>query len=322
MGSLVTLADGLHRVDAPIGERFASLYVVVGNTSALLFDTGVDGTIPSHVVPALAEIGVDARDVRTVVVSHCDVDHFGGVADAREAFPRAAIRAHALDRDAIEDYETYLAERARGFRAVYGLDEDEDVLAWCRSVTRESPLDADVVDDESIDLGGRDVVIWHLPGHSLGSVGVDVPWADAVMISDAALGASVNLADGSPAFPPTYRFVDEYLSTLERLESAGRESLLTAHYPALTGTASRDFLAESRAFVARLDHLVVSELSGESRTLAELIEILNPIAGDWPESGTAKALAFPVVGHLERLVLSGAASRSGERNGVATWSMS
>lgn len=319
MTASVSIADGLYRVDAPLGDRFASLYLVVGSESILLFDTGTDGMIPGYVIPALASIGAEPRDVRTVVISHCDVDHFGGVSDARERFPRASILAHALDRPAIEDYATYVAERADAFVTGYGWAEDKAVLQWCRSVTRETILDGNAIDGQVVDLGGRQAVIWHVPGHSRGHTAIEVPSADAILVADAVLGASVNLADGTPAFPPTYRYVDDYLATIARLEAAKHELLLTAHYPQFEGAAAAGFLAESEAFVMKLDALVIDALSAEL-TLAELLAELNPVAGAWPVEGTAGALAFPVVGHLERLVAAGIARRSGERRGVATWS--
>src|SRR6476620_4200140 len=91
--SVVEVAPGIHRIETPLGERFASLYLLVGDDAVLLYDTGVDGTIPAHVLPALDRLGISPLDVATVVVSHCDVDHFGGVADARAVFPRANIVA-------------------------------------------------------------------------------------------------------------------------------------------------------------------------------------------------------------------------------------
>lgn len=313
-----TVADGLHRVDAPLGERFASLYLAVGSRSALLFDTGVDGTIPTHVLPALAELALEPGDVSTVVVSHCDVDHFGGVADARESFPRARLLAGAADRPAIENYPTYLAERARGFLDEYGWDEDPAVLQWCRSVTREVPLDGDAYDGEVVDLGDREAIIRLVPGHSRGHTAIDLPFADAILVSDAVLGASVNLADGTPAFPPTYRYVDDYLATIASLEAAAHSLLLTAHYPAFEGADAAAFLSVSRDFVANLEQLITSV--DRDFTLAELLAQINPVAGAWPVEGTEGALAFPVVGHLERLRAAGRLRRSGERDGVPVWS--
>ena len=54
------------------------------------------------VAPALAELGVAPAEVREVIVSHADVDHYGGNAEARELFGEARLRAHALDRPSIE----------------------------------------------------------------------------------------------------------------------------------------------------------------------------------------------------------------------------
>lgn len=316
------VAPGVHRIDTPLGERIASLYLITGPAGVLLYDTGIDGTIPRHVLPVLETIGRSAAEVIAVVVSHCDVDHFGGVADAREAFTGARILAGARDLPLIESYDRYLAERARGFFATYGWDEDPEVLTWCRSVTRAGPLDGATRDGDLIDLGaGRVVEILDVPGHSLGHVAADLPWADAVLVGDAVLAASVDLADGTPAFPPTYRHVDEYLATVARLETLDRSLLLTAHYPTLRGPAGRSFLARSREFAERLDLMVADALAAasEGATLAELLSRLNPRAGRWPASGTEGALAFPVAGHLERLVAQGRARLAGERGGVAVW---
>lgn len=320
----VEVAPGIHRIDTPLGERYASLYIVVGDEAVMLYDTGVDGSIPAHVLPALDRLGLSASDVSTVVVSHCDVDHFGGVADARAAFPSARIVAGAGDLPLIENYDRYVSERARGFLDVYGWDEDPAVLEWCRSVTREGPLDGAASDGEVVALGGdRVAVIRVVPGHSAGHLAVDAAWADAVLVGDAVLGASVDLADGTPAFPPTYRYVDDYLETVARLESWNRDLLLTAHYPTMQGDESRGFLARSASFAADLDDLVVAELAGstDGLTFAELLERLNPKAGEWPSEGTEGALAFPVAGHLERLVDQGRVAASGERDGVAVWKL-
>lgn len=318
-----TIAPGLHRIDTPLGDRFASVYLVVGESATLLFDVGVDGTIPTHVLPALAGLGIDPASVTTVVISHADVDHFGGLSDAREAFPGAEIVAGAGDRPLIEDYERYVSERARGFVTDFGWDEDQAVLDWCRSVTREGNLDRDAQDGEVIDLGGRQAIIRSVPGHSNGHVAVEVPHADAILVADAVLGASVNLNDGTPAFPPTYRYVDDYLATVDALIAADHDLLLTAHYPLMRGDDARAFLAESRDFVERLDALVVAELerADSGLTFAELLGLLNPIAGAWPVDGTVGALAYPVAGHLERLAASGRVQTSAGRDGVPVWSL-
>jgi glyoxylase-like metal-dependent hydrolase (beta-lactamase superfamily II) len=320
---LTEVADDLFRVDTPLGERVSSLYVIRGTETSALFDTGVDGAIPDHLRPALDRIGVSREAVRHVVISHCDVDHFGGVADARDAFPNARIAAHAEDRPVIEDYATFERERGRSFLDVWGLDEDPAVLDWCRSATREGPLDRDYVDGERIDLGDKEIVVWHVPGHSRGHLDLEAPWAKALVVSDAVLGSSVNLADGSPAFPPTYRHVVEYLASAERIASYAPDLLLTAHYPTMDARAGIAFLDETREFVDRLE-AALDKLFGDAThalTLAEAVHLLNAIVGEWPKEGTEGALAFPVVGHLERWVDQGRLARHDRGTEPAAWSL-
>lgn len=317
------VAPGVLRIDTPLGERFASIYALVGDDAVALYDTGVDGTLPLWVVPALRDAGVDPARVTTVVISHADVDHFGGISDAREAFPLARIVAGSGDIPLIEDFETYLRGRADSFVDDFGWHEDPAVLAWCREVTREAHVDAAATDGEEIPLGsGRTAVIRAVPGHTVGHLAIEAPWAGALLVADAVLGSSVDLAGGTPAFPPTYRYVDDYLSTVERIEALAPRLLLTAHYPTFADGEATAFLQRSREFVDRLDTLVRVELdrAPAGLTLAELLEVLGPVAGDWPAEGTAGALAFPVVGHLERLVALGRVARTGQRDGVPVWS--
>ena len=303
------VAEGVHRIDTPLGERINSLYLVVDDDAGVLFDTGVDHTARDHVAPYLAQHGLDASRVRFVVVSHADVDHFGGVASIRELLPHAVLACHRGDAELIESYAAYEARRARGFRDPWGIDEDEAVLAWTREVTREAPLDVHLTGGERIRVGAsRAVEVVHAPGHSRGHLALWDEVTRSLVVADAVLADAVRLADGRAAFPPTYRFVDEYLATIACFEAMRPEWLLTAHYPTMAGDEAASFLAASRAFVETLERLVVDAVAAAGRegtTLVDALERIQPHAGDWPRSGTLTALAFPVVGHLERALATG-----------------
>ena len=292
----------LHLIDTPLGARVSTLALFTGPDGVLLFDTGVDGTVGEWVLPALAELGRRPEEVRHVVVSHCDVDHCGGVAQARSLLPRAEVVAHRDDADAVEDWGAWERDRGRGFRARFAFDEDPEVLAWCRSVTREGRVDRRLDGDDDVDLGGGVLQVLHVPGHSRGHLAVHDPATGTVLVSDAVLGAAVPLADGSPSFPPTYRYVADYRATVDRLAALAPEQLVTAHYGTFTGAEVGRFLDATRAFTERLEELVLDDLRAHGpTTLPEMLARLNPVAGEWPVEGTATALAFPVVGHLEDL---------------------
>lgn len=304
------IVPGVHRIDTPLGNRVNSLYLFVGDRAAMLFDTGIDGTSTTHLLPYLRDIGLQPEMVRAVVVSHCDVDHFGGLADARRAFPHALFCAHLLDAPLMCDYSVYERQRARGFLEEYGLDEDPVVLAWTRQVADEAPVDLMLAGGERFDLGQRYVEIVHLPGHTLGHLGVHDPERGVAAVGDAVLGAAVPFADGTAAFPPTYRHVEQYLATVRLLESMDAQWLLTAHYPTMRDGDARRFLTRSREFVEALDEAVRADLGAHGpSTLEDLLGRVNDAVRSWPGEGTSKALAFPVVGHLERMLSGGIVRR-------------
>jgi glyoxylase-like metal-dependent hydrolase (beta-lactamase superfamily II) len=285
-----------------------SLYLFVGRRRTLLLDVGVDATPQTGLLPYLTSASLDPQSIRWAVVSHADVDHFGGLASLRELSPEAECLGHRLDAPLISDYATYESRRARGFREPWGLDESSEVLAWTRSVTREGPLDLALTGGETLDLGGVEVEILHVPGHSQGHLAVYDRRSRALAVSDAVLGEMVPHADGRPAFPPTYRYVDSYLATIGLCEALRPELLLTAHYPTMRADAATEFLARSRGFVEKVEGVILDELAeagSSGLTLQELLAKANPRLGTWPAEGTAVALAFPVVGHLERLMALG-----------------
>jgi glyoxylase-like metal-dependent hydrolase (beta-lactamase superfamily II) len=286
-----------------------SLYLFVGSTHSLLFDVGVDGTAQKDLIPYMTRAALEPRCMRWAVVSHADVDHFGGILSLRDMNPDTVCIAHRLDADLISNYATYEARRARGFRQPWGLDESPEGLAWTRSVTREGPVDMTVTGGERVGLGGGwEVEILHLPGHTYGHLAIYDPRSRALVVADAVLGELVPHADGRPAFPPTYRYVDSYLATIGHCEALRPELLLTAHYPTMPADAASDFLARSRAFVEKVEVVVSDELDAAGArglTLHELLGRANPRLGSWPAEGTEVALAFPVVGHLERLLALG-----------------
>lgn len=313
------IAPGLHRIDTPLGTRVSSLYLIVGQTGALLFDSGVAGTIPDRLLPYLAAHQMDPSGIRWVVISHCDVDHFGGIADVRAHLPGAVIVAHDADADAMADYSVYEHDRARGFRVPYGLDEDPAVLSWARSVTGEGPVDVRLKGEITIDLGHRRVEVLHVPGHTRGHLALLDTGTRAALVSDAVLGVAVPNVDGTPAFPPTYRHLRDYRATITRLHRIAPAWLLTAHYPTFKGPDVARFLDQSAEFTARLENEVLAALRHDSATLAQLLDQLNHAGrvnrvGGWTPEGTAGALAFPVAAHVEDLIdrgLVAVAARTG-----------
>jgi hypothetical protein len=114
-------------------------------------------------------------------------------------------------------------------------------------------------------------------------------------------------ADGSPALPPTYEDVDDYLATIGHVERLRPEAMHTCHFPPLESTeAVLDFCAASRAFVADLDATIVERLEREPATLVQLCEAAAERLG--PFGAPSHQLMFIVHGHVRRLLRVGRAT--------------
>ena len=314
------VAPGLHRIEAPLGERFVCLYLLIGEERALLIDTGVAGTPQAALLPYLATIGVDPRRIAYVLITHADFDHSGGNGDVREMAPDARFLCHELDRPQIESIDRMVVERYGEFAADHGIDESNETKIFMRAQQRDVPIDIGLTGGERIRLGPDwHVDVLHTPGHSRGHLSVYDPRSRSAVIADAALWNAVLTKAGDPAFPPTYRYVDTYIATIHRLQGMPIDTLLTSHYPIARGGGVAEFLGESRAYVDRVDDALRQELarSGDAMTMRELTTALGPRLGMWPDAAGVY-LVHPLQGHLERLLGRGAVTAD-RRDGLVAW---
>jgi glyoxylase-like metal-dependent hydrolase (beta-lactamase superfamily II) len=286
---------------APLGERFNALYLLTGADRALLVDTGLAADPEGTLVPYLDGLGLPHDRLRYAINTHSDFDHTGGNRSIKSLFPSVVLACGELDRPMIDDLERMIERRYGEFAGPHGLDDTDATKEFIRQNAGDTPVDLGLTGGERIHLGdGWSVEVLHTPGHSWGSVSVWDARSRALVIGDAVLWNAVLLSDGNPAFPPTYRYTSTYLATIQRLQGMDIDLLLTSHYQVQQGSDVAEFLAESRAFVDRVDSELVTELGRGQRTLMQLTEALGPRLGTWPE-GASQYLCYPLLGNLERL---------------------
>ena len=308
--------SGRTRIRIPLGERFTDLWLFRGRRRHVLFDTGIKGAIRETVIPALEGLGIASESVEAVVVSHLDVDHSGDVGNVSHLLPNAEVIAHESDAAAMSDWAAFSAQRGQEFSQGWGLHETPAAIEWMRNAFAPGKIDRILQHEDRLELDdGRVLEVWHVPGHTRGHLALYDSWADSLAISDAILGSAVPLADGSPSFPPTYRHVDLYLNTIQRVQECAPRTLLTAHYGDFFGADVARFLEESVSFVHTLDRVIRDILSSEGKTLAQIVQEANPVVASWPVEGTDTALAFPVSGHLERMLATEEVQRKDGHNG-------
>ncbi|HEU0335177.1 MAG TPA: MBL fold metallo-hydrolase [Gaiellaceae bacterium] len=279
------IAPGIHRIESSLGVRFMAQYLLVGEARRLLVDTGLEDTPAAALRPYLASIGLELEAVDDVVISHADLDHSGGNRALRALHPRARFACHELDRRWIESNhalvaENYLWHVAHGF-ADPGEAGREELIALCGG---DAPIDEGLRGGETIRLADDwRVEILHLPGHTLGHLGVWDPRSRAAIAVDAVLERGIYANDGRLLIPPRIYDLAAYRETIAKLRALEPELLLTAHYPVMEGAEARAFLDRSLEFTFEVEEAVRAERAAGTEGLLELTRKMDARFGPYPE---------------------------------------
>jgi glyoxylase-like metal-dependent hydrolase (beta-lactamase superfamily II) len=297
----VEVAPHIHRIESVLGPRPFSQYLIRGERS-MLVDTGCADTPAAVILPFL-----DGHEPDLVLVSHADVDHFGGNHAIREAAPRSLLLAHALDTPWIESAERILRERYSWY-AEHGLAYPPDVFDWLAgSLGPDVPVDVQLQGGERLRLGaGLTVEILHLPGHTPGHLGVWEPASRTAIVMDAVMGRGLLDLEGNVIHPPPYADVAGYEGAARTLQALRPVRLLTAHYEVMEGADVDRFLAATLDFIADARRCAAASLAREgSLSLADALACGDASLG--PFTSMPNELAGTMRAHLRELVAAGRA---------------
>jgi len=267
------ILPGLFRIGGKLGDRFFYQYLFLDEKS-LLVDTGIPATANEVILPAFHEIGLRPSDLDFVLVTHADVDHFGGNRVIKRHALKANFIAHELDAPFIENKRKILEQRY-GWYAKYGIAYPPKTWSWLNKAAGDPiPLDLHLSGEMSLRIGKeRKLKLLHLPGHSEGHMGVYDEGADAAVIGDSILGNGLFNTTLELIAPPPYVNVEAYENTIGRIQSLNLQHLLTGHYPTFRGKEIAGFLEESIHFVKRLGQQLFEALKEDHGGL-ELKDLL------------------------------------------------
>lgn len=296
---------GVYRTCRTAGDRRLQFYAIEAGEEMVLFDAGLPGDVTEW-----TRVFRPPR-VNRIIISHADADHFGGAGDfARDAaWPQ--VLAHEADRAWIESPELLIAERygcARDFGVGY---DDSELAALLRACGGGVRLDATLADGEELRIGDKTWTVLHVPGHSPGHIALWQPSSRTLLLGDAALGFGVPDVGGGISMPPTHQFIDDYLTSLERLALLEPDLAFTGHWLPMNRETFSGLIRESRECVDRDLAFLRSVLRGRSHSFCELLAELNGRFRKWPQSADIHYF-YALLGYLR--FLAGRGEISFEQN--------
>ncbi|MFN8582778.1 MAG: MBL fold metallo-hydrolase [Gemmatimonadaceae bacterium] len=260
-------------VTAYIEQRFnpvvsGNITVVRGSTGAVIFDAGQYPSITRRIAEGLRREHVP---VKYVVVSHWHDDHFMGLAQIAEVFPRVQIIAHPETARLMETRRAtmsgepcskQLIEQSQGMRDALRAGKRPDgtplpatsrerlarfveamdsAAVECNAKVYR-PVDRMISDSLVLDLGDRSVVVRHLGrGNTAGDLVLWVPDAQAIMTGDLVVYP----------FPfCTQPYITEWTAALRKVEAFEPQTLIPGHGPVMHDLGYVRTLAELSESIA------------------------------------------------------------------------
>jgi glyoxylase-like metal-dependent hydrolase (beta-lactamase superfamily II) len=227
-----------------LGREESGVYFLEGNNEFMIINGGVSYIVPD-LLRQVKELGMDTEKVTKLLILHTHFDHVGIVPFLRRRHPRMEIYASRRGWEilqmekatkAINQFSRTVAKRA-GKEEVYSIYD----LDWREDVAGET-----VSEGDRIDLGGLEVSILEIPGHSSCSIAAYVPEFKALFPTD---GGGIPfdetiVASGNSNYT-------QYQQSLEKLRSLEVEYYCADHYGYVTGEEATEFISKSIEMAAQ-----------------------------------------------------------------------
>lgn len=150
-----------------------NIWFYTKNGTTIAFDSGYE-TFP-NLEGEFVKIGVDPKLIKTVLITHADMDHAGGISDkGTRIFPNACVYIHENEEDMLLGKEE---------RFVFGPLKIKNPIVY-------SGRYCCLKDGETIYIEGIKIQVFHVPGHTPGHASYLVD--DKVLITGDSLAINNN----------------------------------------------------------------------------------------------------------------------------------
>jgi len=203
-------------------QRIINPTLIWDDDSAMLVDGGFPGQAPG-ILAAIENTGIPLTRLHTIVVTHLDWDHIGGLAEIVAAAPVVDVAAHELEKPFIQGDEIFVKSTQR---TASGTAPAFTVPDFARTRVTKQVGDGDVLEVS----GGVDII--HTPGHTLGHICLYHRQSRTLISGDA-----LNVVEGKLAGPNPLHTHDlnQATDSLNKLAKYDIRTVICYHGGVFTG---------------------------------------------------------------------------------------
>jgi glyoxylase-like metal-dependent hydrolase (beta-lactamase superfamily II) len=221
-----------------LGREESGVYLLDGNDGAMIVSGGMSYIVPD-VLRQFNEFGIDENRIKKLIILHSHFDHVGIVPFFKRRHPEIEVYAsergwEILQMDkailTINEFSRNVAQRMKK-EDVYSTYD----LEWRKDVSGKTIREGD-----RIDLGGLEVLVLEIPGHSSCCIAIYVPKLKALFPTDGG-GIPFNetiVASGNSNYT-------KYQQSLEKLKDFEVDYYCADHYGYVMRAEAAEFIRKS-----------------------------------------------------------------------------
>ncbi len=219
-----------------LGTEESGVYALRGDRGTALISGGMSYILPG-VLSQMGAFGIAPGEITTLVILHSHFDHVGIVPYFARKYP--AIRVVGSEAAIATFQKPRAIEFINGYNLLMAGERKESLrefdLEW-----RPDIVVLPAREGERIDLGGVHLKIFETPGHSNCSISAYEPDHKILFASDA-----VGIPFSDKLFPAMNTNVDQFLASLEKLDSLEVDVFCADHYGYITGEEARTIVRQT-----------------------------------------------------------------------------
>lgn len=301
------------RIELPFlaGEGSVNVYLFSA-PEPVLIDAGFNSDENwAALQSGLAAHGLNAADLKRVIITHPHVDHYGLAARIARTGP-AEIWMAEVGVDWLRNFTAYQRRRIDYYRTTFlpalGLPSStvQSMLQWMEgTLATWEPIPAERIAGFAVErelwLGGQPWQVLHLTGHDSHLTAFYQPETRQLLSADALIiPTATSVVEAPPAGQPRQPVLPQLVNSLERLAQLDVEIVYPGH-----GTPFRDHRAVIRSQIARIHQRKQECWRAVASGAGTVAEVFQQLYGARAKQ-VGPAGLWMVVGYLDLLLAEGA----------------
>jgi glyoxylase-like metal-dependent hydrolase (beta-lactamase superfamily II) len=221
-----------------LGREESGVYLLEGDDSSMIVSGGMS-YIVSDILQQFNEFGIDEKRMKKLLILHSHFDHVGIVPFIKRRHPKIEVYASQRGWEVLQIDKAILTINEFGRNVARRMGKG-DVYSAYDLEWRKDVSGTTIREGNRIDLGGLEVSILEIPGHSSCCIAAYVPEIKALFPTD---GGGIPF-DKTIVSSGNSNYT-QYQQSLERLKDLEVDYYCADHYGYVTGAEAREFISRS-----------------------------------------------------------------------------